>query len=96
MRVQRSGRKAFFEEWRVCRDFTFVLILVAVSSGQIRTIGRAPDRDCALGAAADGANLFARGRAETARFSLLANWTRQRISSREPVRRIPCAIRNAK
>ena len=96
MRVQRAGWKALFEERCVGGDFAFVLVFVTVSGDQIGAIGRASDRDFPLGAAADGANLFALGGTETARFSFFANWTRQNNSSREPVSRIPCATRNAK
>src|SRR5229473_3513865 len=96
MRVQRSRWKAFFEEWRVGRDFTFVLVFVTMGAGEVGAIGRASDRDFTLGAAADGANLFALGGTETPGFPFFANWTRQNVSSREPVRRIPCATRNAK
>jgi len=97
MGVQRSGRKAFFEERRVGGDFTFVLTLVAVSSGEIRAIGRASDGDFALGAAADGANLFTLGRAETPDFPFFANWTRQknfltRTGEKNTVRNRKCKI----
>src|SRR5256885_550670 len=96
MGVQRSGWKAFFEEWRAGWDFAFALVFVTVGADKVRTVERASDRDFTLCAAADGANLFALGGAETPDFSFLANWTRQNNSSREPVRRIPCATRNAK
>src|SRR5438046_10392965 len=96
MRVQRSGWKALVEEWRVGRDFAFVLVFVTVGADKVRTVRRAGDRDFAFGAAADGANLFALGETETPDFPCFANWTRQNNSSREPVRRIPCATRNAK
>src|SRR2546421_8447257 len=96
MRVQRSGRKAFFEEWRVGWDFAFVLVFVTMGADKVRTVRRASDCDFALCAAADGANLFALGGTETPDFPFLTNWTRQNNSSREPVRRIPCAPRNAK
>ena len=96
MRVQRSRWKAFLEEWRVGGDFAFVLVFVTVSSDKIRAIRRASDRDFTFGATADGANLFAFGGTETPDFPFFTNWTRQNNSSREPVRRIPCATRNAK
>lgn len=97
MRVQRSGWKAFFEERRVSRDFTFVLILVAVGSGEIRAIGRAGDCNFALGAAADGANLFALGGTETPNFPFFANWTRQtnsltRTGEKNTLRNKKCKI----
>src|SRR5438552_14621520 len=96
MDLKRAGRKAFFEEWCVGGDFAFVLVFVTVSAREVGAIGRASDCDFTLRAAADGANLFALGGTETARFSFFANWTRQNNSSREPVSRIPCATRNAK
>ena len=96
MGVQRSGWKALLEEWRAGGDFAFVLVFVTVGGDKIRAIRWASDCDFTLGATADGANLFALGGAETPDFSFLANWTRQNNSSREPVRRIPCATRNAK
>ena len=82
MRVQSSGWKAFFEEWRAGGDFAFVLILVAMSGGQIRAIVRAGDCDFTLGAAADGANLLTLGGAEPAYFPFFANRTRQNIFPR--------------
>jgi len=80
MGVQRAWRKSLFEEWRVRGNLALVLILIAMSGGEIGAIGRTGDGDFALRAATDGADLFAFGGTEAPDLSFFTNWTRQKIS----------------
>ncbi len=58
-----------------------MLVFVAVRGEEIGAIGRAVNRNFTLGAAADGANLFALGGAEAGGFALFANRAGHLVSS---------------
>ena len=80
MRVQSTGRKAFFEERGLGRDGTLVLVFVAMSGGEIGAVHGTIYGDFALGAATHGADFFILGRAKTVGLSFFTNRTRQKCS----------------
>jgi hypothetical protein len=57
-----------------------VLTFISVGGDEIGAVRRAIDRDFALGAAANGANLFPLGGAEASGFALFADRTEHRVS----------------
>src|SRR6266571_7509988 len=81
MSVDDVLRDLFVEQGSVCGQGTLVLVFVAVRGEEIGAIGRAVNRDFALCAAADGANLFALGGAKSRGFALFANRAGHLVSS---------------
>ena len=72
--VNRIARNLYVEQRRVGRQRARVFVFVAMGGDQISAIDRAVDDDFALFSAADGADFFAFGGAESFRFSLFADW----------------------
>ena len=63
------------EERRVGGKGAGMVAFVAVRGEEVSAIGRAVDRDFALGAATDGADFFGFGRAKASGFAFLADGT---------------------
>src|SRR5258708_2368975 len=74
-------RDFFVEQRSVRGQRALVLVFVAVGGDEIGAVRRAIDRDFTLGAAANGADLFALGGAEASGFALFADGTGHGISS---------------
>ena len=75
------GRKIYIEQGRVGGKLALVLVFVAMRGDQVRAIAGTIDADFALGAAADGADFFAFGRAEPDCFAFFTDGTRHDLSA---------------
>src|SRR5713226_4799915 len=73
-------RNLLVQQWSVRRNLALVLVFVAMGGDQIGAVRRAIDSDFALGAAADGADLFAFCGAKSCGFAFFTDRTGHRIS----------------
>ena len=73
VRVEEIARNVYVEQRGVGGNLTLMFVLVMVRGDQIGAIDGAIDGDFALGAATDGADFFAFGRAEAIGFALSTN-----------------------
>ena len=81
VRIDDILRNFFIEEGSVRGKGALVPVFVPVGRDQIGAIGGASDCDFALGSAANGANFFTLGRAETLGFALFADRAGHGVSS---------------
>ena len=83
MHLDGVGSNAHLEERGVGGESAGVLLLVAMRGDEVAAVGGAVDGDFALGAAADGADFFRFGGAETARLAFVADRTEHERSPSE-------------
>lgn len=75
LHVDVVARNFDVEKRRIGGELALMFVFVAMRGDEVAAIRRAVDGDFAIGAAADGANLFALGRAKTRFFALFTDRT---------------------